>query len=168
MDQINQDPSEINRNKRKFQGEILDINVAAKHTCFCLERSSTQSSIQLDMTRNNDGFSEDVIMSASDDDSRNHVQHPHSTPSSSSSVNWIGTNTCFDTKICEDDISFEDCEFSSSECITKQSIEDLFCSNSNNSVLSSGRWNVNQDSEQGTEKLTIDKEFEQYFSMLML
>lgn len=39
-----------------------------------------------------------------------------------------------------------------------------------NYVLSSGRWSVNQDVQgrQGGEKLTIDKEFEQYFSMLML
>lgn len=27
---------------------------------------------------------------------------------------------------------------------------------------------MNADIQQGTEKLTIDKEFEQYFSMLML
>nr|GFB27018.1 protein FAR-RED elongated hypocotyl 1 [Tanacetum cinerariifolium] len=51
-------------------------------------------------------------------------------------------------------------------------LEDLFCSDGvvvpNNFVLSSGRWNIIQDTEQGTEKLTIDKEFEQYFSMLML
>ncbi|KAK6146907.1 hypothetical protein DH2020_017819 [Rehmannia glutinosa] len=37
-----------------------------------------------------------------------------------------------------------------------------------NHVLSSGRWSVNQDSQQGTRKPTIDKEFEEYFSMLML
>ncbi|GAA0154840.1 hypothetical protein LIER_37978 [Lithospermum erythrorhizon] len=34
--------------------------------------------------------------------------------------------------------------------------------------LSSGRWPVNQDNEQGPQKMTIDKEFEQYFSELML
>ncbi|XP_051127498.1 protein FAR-RED-ELONGATED HYPOCOTYL 1-LIKE-like [Andrographis paniculata] len=40
----------------------------------------------------------------------------------------------------------------------------------NNYILSSGRWSVNQDdrAQLGGEKLTIDKEFEQYFSMLML
>ncbi|KAL1549221.1 protein FAR-RED ELONGATED HYPOCOTYL 1-like [Salvia divinorum] len=37
-----------------------------------------------------------------------------------------------------------------------------------NFVLSSGRWSVNQDSHKGTRKPTIDKEFEQYFSALML
>ncbi|CAK9179447.1 unnamed protein product [Ilex paraguariensis] len=40
--------------------------------------------------------------------------------------------------------------------------------NPNNYVLSSGRWNVNQEAQPGAKKLTIDKEFEQYFSMLML
>ncbi|ESQ52412.1 hypothetical protein EUTSA_v10017273mg [Eutrema salsugineum] len=43
------------------------------------------------------------------------------------------------------------------------------CSNAANYVLSSGRWTVNQDStRQGTKKPTIDQEFEQYFSTLML
>ncbi|KAL0309873.1 UNVERIFIED_CONTAM: protein FAR-RED ELONGATED HYPOCOTYL 1, partial [Sesamum radiatum] len=37
-----------------------------------------------------------------------------------------------------------------------------------NYVLSSGRWSVAQDTQPGTRKLTIDKEFEQYFSSLML
>lgn len=35
-------------------------------------------------------------------------------------------------------------------------------------VLSSGRWSVNQEGQMGTKKPTIDQEFEQYFSMLML
>ncbi|KAF8029289.1 hypothetical protein BT93_E1847 [Corymbia citriodora subsp. variegata] len=39
---------------------------------------------------------------------------------------------------------------------------------SNNFVLSSGRWTVNREAEHGTRRPTIDQEFEQYFSMLML
>ncbi|KAJ1394423.1 hypothetical protein SESBI_34224 [Sesbania bispinosa] len=35
-------------------------------------------------------------------------------------------------------------------------------------VLSSGRWNVNQEAQSSTRPPTIDQEFEQYFSMLML
>ncbi|CAF2094919.1 hypothetical protein HID58_017454 [Brassica napus] len=43
------------------------------------------------------------------------------------------------------------------------------CSNTAKFVLSSGRWTVDQDSTQhGTKKPTIDQEFEQYFSTLML
>uniref|UniRef100_A0A5B7B6Q7 Uncharacterized protein n=1 Tax=Davidia involucrata TaxID=16924 RepID=A0A5B7B6Q7_DAVIN len=57
------------------------------------------------------------------------------------------------------------------EQCTDKELEDLLYSsgpNSNNYVLSSGRWSVNQETQPGTKKLTIDKEFEQYFSMLML
>ncbi|XP_010256878.1 PREDICTED: uncharacterized protein LOC104597154 [Nelumbo nucifera] len=39
---------------------------------------------------------------------------------------------------------------------------------SNLFVLSSGRWSVNQEARLGAKKPTIDQEFEQYFSMLML
>ncbi|XP_010505365.1 PREDICTED: protein FAR-RED ELONGATED HYPOCOTYL 1-like isoform X2 [Camelina sativa] len=43
------------------------------------------------------------------------------------------------------------------------------CSNAAKFVLSSGRWPVNQDSTlHDTKKPTIDQEFEQYFSTLML
>ncbi|KAJ8899721.1 hypothetical protein K2173_019420 [Erythroxylum novogranatense] len=40
--------------------------------------------------------------------------------------------------------------------------------NPNIYVLSSGRWSLNQDSQPATRKPTIDQEFEQYFSTLML
>ncbi|KAK7292948.1 hypothetical protein RJT34_15806 [Clitoria ternatea] len=35
-------------------------------------------------------------------------------------------------------------------------------------VLSSGRWNVNQEAQSSSRPPTIDQEFEEYFSMLML
>ncbi|TKY63306.1 hypothetical protein E2542_SST13177 [Spatholobus suberectus] len=49
-------------------------------------------------------------------------------------------------------------------------IEDLFSNGENRNmyVLSSGRWNVNQEAQSSTTPPTIDQEFEQYFSMLML
>lgn len=56
------------------------------------------------------------------------------------------------------------------ECTDKE-VEDMLCSDGpspNNYVLSSGRWSVNQETPPSPKKLTIDKEFEQYFSMLML
>ncbi|XP_027336788.1 protein FAR-RED ELONGATED HYPOCOTYL 1-like isoform X3 [Abrus precatorius] len=40
--------------------------------------------------------------------------------------------------------------------------------NRNMYVLSSGRWSVNQEAQSSTRPPTIDQEFEQYFSMLML
>ncbi|XP_050212206.1 protein FAR-RED-ELONGATED HYPOCOTYL 1-LIKE isoform X2 [Mercurialis annua] len=57
------------------------------------------------------------------------------------------------------------------ELYTDKDLEDIFFSNPadpNTFVLSSGRWPVNQEAEAGTIKPTIDQEFEQYFSMLML
>ncbi|KAK3016405.1 hypothetical protein RJ639_007052 [Escallonia herrerae] len=54
---------------------------------------------------------------------------------------------------------------------TDKGLEDIIYSNGvipNNFVLSSGRWNAHEETQQGTKKLTIDKEFEQYFSTLML
>lgn len=57
------------------------------------------------------------------------------------------------------------------EHCTEKELENLLYSNGvapGNYVLSSGRWSVNQDTQQEGKKLTIDKEFEQYFAMLML
>ncbi|KAK9290267.1 hypothetical protein L1049_008434 [Liquidambar formosana] len=57
------------------------------------------------------------------------------------------------------------------EHCTDEELDDMLYSNgvnSNNYVLSSGRWSVNQEAQLGTKKPTIDQEFEQYFSMLML
>ncbi|XP_062004965.1 protein FAR-RED-ELONGATED HYPOCOTYL 1-LIKE [Rosa rugosa] len=57
------------------------------------------------------------------------------------------------------------------ECTDKE-VEDIIYSNSLNPhtyVLSSGRWSVNQEAQSGSSrKPTIDQEFEQYFSSLML
>ncbi|KAL0426309.1 UNVERIFIED_CONTAM: protein FAR-RED ELONGATED HYPOCOTYL 1 [Sesamum latifolium] len=57
------------------------------------------------------------------------------------------------------------------EQCTEKEVGNLLYSNGvapGNYVLSSGRWSVNQDTQQEGKKLTIDKEFEQYFAMLML
>ncbi|CAK7342838.1 unnamed protein product [Dovyalis caffra] len=54
---------------------------------------------------------------------------------------------------------------------TDKEVGDILYSNGVNPnayVLSSGRWAVNQDAQSGPRKPTIDREFEQYFSMLML
>ncbi|KAM7468064.1 hypothetical protein LguiB_015626 [Lonicera macranthoides] len=57
------------------------------------------------------------------------------------------------------------------ENYAEKEIEDLLHSrgaSANKFVLSSGRWEVDRETQQGPKNLTIDKEFEQYFSMLML
>ncbi|XP_076900030.1 uncharacterized protein LOC143554055 [Bidens hawaiensis] len=167
---MDQDLCGFNRNKRKFEDGILEVRVA-KHTCLDIIKNSMSA-------KDSNSFSEDAdsVMSMSDD----FMLHNDAAHSTSSSVNWSDISSeRLEAKACDDVsasnlfalLSSEDCEISSLEYECKQSMEDFLCSNgivSNNSVLSSGRWNVNQDAEQGAEKLTIDKEFEQYFSMLML
>ncbi|KAJ8754261.1 hypothetical protein K2173_002161 [Erythroxylum novogranatense] len=57
------------------------------------------------------------------------------------------------------------------ESCTDKELDNILYSNTANPniyVLSSGRWNLNQESQPGTRKPTIDQEFEQYFSELML
>ncbi|XP_042046448.1 uncharacterized protein LOC121792534 [Salvia splendens] len=62
------------------------------------------------------------------------------------------------------------------ELYTDKELEDLLYSNGaapgGTFILSSGRWSVDQGAramqEEGKKKLKIDKEFEQFFSMLML
>lgn len=57
------------------------------------------------------------------------------------------------------------------EQCTDQELEDLFYSNGldpNAYILSSGRWTVNNEDQSSARAPTIDQEFEQYFSMLML
>ncbi|CAI9098256.1 OLC1v1034874C1 [Oldenlandia corymbosa var. corymbosa] len=68
------------------------------------------------------------------------------------------------------DCSCSDCETSNGKFPEKE-IEEILHANGvapNNYVLSSGRWIRKQDAQPEPQKLTIDKEFEQYFSTLML
>ncbi|XP_015088854.1 protein FAR-RED-ELONGATED HYPOCOTYL 1-LIKE isoform X1 [Solanum pennellii] len=69
-----------------------------------------------------------------------------------------------------EDCTCAECRTEGIELATEKEVENLLNANvnPNNYVLSSGRWTVNQDSQPSSTKLTIDKEFEQYFSMLML
>ncbi|XP_015896979.3 protein FAR-RED ELONGATED HYPOCOTYL 1 [Ziziphus jujuba] len=68
-------------------------------------------------------------------------------------------------------VDYINCEYEDIEQCTDKELGDLLYSNRlnpNTYVLSSGRWSVNQDTQSGARKPTIDQEFEQYFSMLML
>lgn len=76
---------------------------------------------------------------------------------------------------CNADPGFSEYGHAKIEHYTDKELEDLLYSDelapTTNFILSSGRWSVNQGAEahqEGKKKLTIDKEFEHYFSMLML
>ncbi|XP_022642018.1 protein FAR-RED ELONGATED HYPOCOTYL 1 isoform X3 [Vigna radiata var. radiata] len=70
---------------------------------------------------------------------------------------------------CRDNLLQEYAKDSTEES-TDMEFEDLFTKRENHHkyVLSSGRWDLNQEAQSGTRAPTIDQEFEQYFSMLML
>ncbi|KOM58227.1 hypothetical protein LR48_Vigan11g126100 [Vigna angularis] len=71
---------------------------------------------------------------------------------------------------CRDNLLQEYAKDSTEES-TDMEFEDLFTKRENHHkyVLSSGRWDLNQEAQSGTTRApTIDQEFEQYFSMLML
>ncbi|KAI8556653.1 hypothetical protein RHMOL_Rhmol05G0270800 [Rhododendron molle] len=95
------------------------------------------------------------------------VQSPYS-GDNSLPHNDFGLNSCqdFDEHVlefgCQIDYScLEDENDDSETCTDKEP-------RSSNYVLSSGRWSINRETQPTAEKLTIDKEFEQYFSMLMM
>ncbi|XP_028773014.1 protein FAR-RED-ELONGATED HYPOCOTYL 1-LIKE isoform X2 [Neltuma alba] len=70
----------------------------------------------------------------------------------------------------KDDLYSEHAKDNCEESMDK-GFEDLLYSsgvNPNVYVLSSGRWEVNQEAQSSTRPPTIDQEFEEYFSMLML
>ncbi|XP_058215184.1 protein FAR-RED ELONGATED HYPOCOTYL 1 [Rhododendron vialii] len=82
--------------------------------------------------------------------------------------NDFGLNSCqnFDEHVqefgCQIDYScLEDENDYSETCTDKEP-------RSSNYVLSSGRWSINRETQPTAKKLTIDKEFEEYFSMLMM
>ncbi|GKA46323.1 general transcription factor IIE subunit 2-like protein, partial [Tanacetum coccineum] len=135
--------------KRKFHpahDQSLDV-LKPKHAC--LEFHSSQG--------DSNSFSEDAdsVMSVS-------INDQYSTNDEISSSEGASSNNTSD--------------YTMKQLEQDELLEVLFCSDGvvvpNSFVLSSGRWNIIQDatelSEHGTEKLTIEKELEQYFSMLML
>ncbi|XP_057460789.1 protein FAR-RED-ELONGATED HYPOCOTYL 1-LIKE isoform X1 [Actinidia eriantha] len=105
------------------------------------------------------------------------VQSPYIGGDYTSPHNNFGLHTClnFDEHLLElrthIDYNCLEHENDSMELCKHKEPEDMLYSDEtpqNNYVLSSGRWSVNQENQSTSKKLTIDKEFEQYFSMLML
>ncbi|XP_054780982.1 protein FAR-RED ELONGATED HYPOCOTYL 1-like [Prosopis cineraria] len=72
--------------------------------------------------------------------------------------------------ICRDH-DYSDYVKKGNEHSREKEFEDVFAAHGANPsiyILSSGKWDVNQEAESSTRPPTIDQEFEQYFSMLML
>lgn len=76
---------------------------------------------------------------------------------------------------CNDNTVLKDAFYSAESRSTHEELEDendedamLYSNDTATFLLASGRWGLGQDARLGTRKPTIDQEFEQYFSSLML
>ncbi|KAJ4882268.1 far-red-elongated hypocotyl1-like [Raphanus sativus] len=170
---------ESSRRKRKLPAEESDLLPLAKH--FCLEQQqqaslpdwscsssdieSAECSNAMEDTKNGDETSSSAYVCMSAKDSC------YSTGSSSLSSGYAasGIEECCskgNDKTPEEYVEFICSEFAVEEL--------LGCEDSNlqgsSYTLSSARWSVsNQDMQEATaKKPTIDKEFEEYFSTLMM
>ncbi|KAF2539601.1 hypothetical protein F2Q70_00006894 [Brassica cretica] len=168
--------------KRKLPAEESDLLPLPKH--FCLEQQqaslpdssspssdieSAECSYAMEDTRTGDDTSSSS--SASVCMSKDSC---YSTGSSSWSSGYATSGTDqFCSKVADKIEEYvEDLEFICPEYAVEDIQELIGCQDSNvegSYTLSSARWSVsNQESEEATKKPTIDQEFEEYFSTLMM
>ncbi|CAH8362272.1 unnamed protein product [Eruca vesicaria subsp. sativa] len=148
--------------KRKFQTDQSELSLLplSKHTCFANSYDSINVRSELD--------TESYVNSTSME-CENETEMKEESSGSCSEDKMISFDSHLDfiygTQNLED---FSDKDIENILYLDEEE-EAKGCSSASNFVLSSGRWTVDRDSTQhGTKKPTIDQEFEQYFSTLML
>ncbi|CAH8379585.1 unnamed protein product [Eruca vesicaria subsp. sativa] len=163
--------------KRKLPAEESDLLPLSKHLCLEQQQASlpdstcpssdiesAECSYAMEDTKTGDETSSSASVCMSKDSS-------YSTGRSSwrSGYAASGIDQCcskVNDKIQE---YVEDLEFICSEFAVEELIGSEDSNPEGSYTLSSARWSVsNQDSEEATKKPTIDKEFEEYFSTLMM
>ncbi|XP_010528448.1 PREDICTED: protein FAR-RED ELONGATED HYPOCOTYL 1-like [Tarenaya hassleriana] len=173
----NQNPSQITRcsisnnvlnmeavnlsRKRKFQTEQLELLPLPKHVCFDenKNKNSSDPSPEVESVKDSNSFAtaegsdySTLSVNSGSMECSNEIK----SESSSSSLGESMLQNPIEGYIEKDIVDF---------LYPDEDVKDYNATY----VLSSGRWTVNQDSSrQNTRKPTIDQEFEQYFSMLML
>ncbi|KAL0736762.1 hypothetical protein Bca4012_012972 [Brassica carinata] len=172
------------RRKRKLPAEESDLLPLSKH--FCLEQQqqaslpdssspssdieSAECSYAMEDTKTGDETSSSSASVCMSKDSS------YSTGSSSWSYGYA-TSSSLDPSCSKGNDKIQeyvedDLEFICPEFAVEDLQELIGCQDSNlegSYTLSSARWSVsNQESEEATNKPTIDKEFEEYFSTLMM
>ncbi|KAF3503632.1 hypothetical protein F2Q69_00045850 [Brassica cretica] len=167
--------------KRKLPAEESDLLPLPKH--FCLEQQqaslpdssspssdieSAECSYAMEDTKTGDETSSSSASVCMSKDSC------YSTGSSSWSFGYAtsGTDQCCSKVADKIEEYVEELEFICPEYAAEDIQELIGCQDSNvegSYTLSSARWSVsNQESEEATKKPTIDQEFEEYFSTLMM
>ncbi|ESQ40137.1 hypothetical protein EUTSA_v10015459mg [Eutrema salsugineum] len=170
--------------KRKLGAEESDLLPLPKH--FCLEQAahpdsscpssdieSAECSYAMEYTKNSD----ETSSSASGTVASSYMSKDssYSTGSSSSGSGHATSSIdqcCYKDKTQEYVEDLSDMDFLCPELAVEDLQELLHSQDSNlkgSYTLSSAKWSVsNQDSEEATTKPTIDQEFEEYFSTLMM
>uniref|UniRef100_A0A1J3DVA2 Protein FAR-RED ELONGATED HYPOCOTYL 1 n=1 Tax=Noccaea caerulescens TaxID=107243 RepID=A0A1J3DVA2_NOCCA len=157
--------------KRKFQTDQSELSLLPlpKHACFdnvaCFDNTDGKSELDSE-------YSMSYVNSTSME-CENEVEMKEESSGSCSEDKMISFESHLDfiygTQKLED-FSEKDIENILYLDEKEEEEEAQGCSNAANFVLSSGRWSVNQEdsTQHGIKKPTIDQEFEQYFSTLML
>ncbi|MED6224295.1 hypothetical protein PIB30_082669 [Stylosanthes scabra] len=194
MDEAEDNPSRLNRlqvdgmygmsfaelnKKRKLQSDQLDL-VRPKHKCwvgsFCSEHASMSDENQvlesvhnqMIKIRTNAAFLDERSQPESAKDSNSFVEDSDTAISVNKEAK-LDADTYLYENFAGNAYS-EDAK-DGAELAVEEEFEDFLLSNGvdpNMYVLSSGRWNVNREAQSSTRPPTIDQEFEEYFSMLML
>lgn len=191
-------PSNATHVKNNFEKHVLKGKAVSEATNDGSERESAKDSNHFhednmdysSTSVSNDAKTISEISKSISVNCSNHsfISDPYSLESSSISPNSGGdsiypNNNDFGLHACmnyDDPLLEFECHMDSSSGVENESsvveqckekeIEEMLLSNGMpaNYVLSSGKWSFNQENQGETKKLTIDKEFEEYFSMLML
>ncbi|KAJ0244074.1 Protein FAR-RED-ELONGATED HYPOCOTYL 1-LIKE [Hirschfeldia incana] len=181
MMMVAEESLDSSRRKRKLPAEESDLLPVPKH--FCLEQQQaslpdlscpssdieyTECSYAVEDTKTGDETSSSYASVCMSKDSS------YSTGSSSWSSGYATSGLDQSCSKVNDKIQeyIEDMEFICPE-FAVENLQELLGSEDSNLqgsfTLSSARWSVsNQESEEATKKPTIDKEFEEYFSTLMM
>nr|XP_025648609.1 protein FAR-RED ELONGATED HYPOCOTYL 1 isoform X1 [Arachis hypogaea] len=197
MEETEESPSQMNRlqvdgmygisfaefnKKRKLQSDQLDL-VRPKHKCwvgsFCSEHASMSDENQVLESVHNQ-----MVKIRTDAAFLDERSEPESAKDSNSFMEDSDTAISVnkeakldvDTYLYEKEENYAGHAYSEdgkdgAELAIEEEFEDFLLSNGvdpNMYVLSSGRRNVNREAQSSTRPPTIDQEFEEYFSMLML
>ncbi|MED6106694.1 hypothetical protein PIB30_006638 [Stylosanthes scabra] len=190
MEEAEENPSRVNRlqmdgmygmsfaefnKKRKLQSDQLDL-VRPKHKCwvgsFCSEHASMSDENQvlesvhnqMIKIRTNTAFLDERSQPESAKDSNSFVEDSDTAISVNKEAKLDADTYLYGN-------AFSEHAKDGTELAIEEEFEDFLLSNGvdpNMYVLSSGRWNVNREAQSSTRPPTIDQEFEDYFSMLML
>ncbi|KAG2285365.1 hypothetical protein Bca4012_034130 [Brassica carinata] len=168
---LNMEAVEVSK-KRKFQTDQSELSLLplSKHACFDNAACSDNTNARAEL----DSECSVSCLNSTSMECENEIEMKEESSGSCSEDKMISFESHLDfiygTQNLEDfsDKDIENITYLDDEEEEEQD-EGNGCSNAAKYVLSSGRWTVDQDSPQHViNKPTIDQEFEQYFSTLML